>query len=137
LQEYYAAEHYVNPAQRVELLEKLRKEKTVEKFEIEFTRRNGAYAWAEVTARLYPEKDYIEGVQYDITVAKVLSQSEREILALLMQGHGNKQVAKITNRSVRTIEDHRSHIMQKLGVDNLVDLTKIAHLMTPEPEKDS
>jgi PAS domain S-box-containing protein len=135
LREINPVVHYVNPIRRAELMERLKKEKSVAKFEVEFIRRNGAHGWCEVTGRIYPEKDCIEGVMYDITVDKVLSQTEKEILSLLMQGHGNKQVAMLTNRSVRTIEDHRSHIMRKLGVDNLVELTKITHWMPPAPEK--
>jgi DNA-binding NarL/FixJ family response regulator len=43
-----------------------------------------------------------------------------------MQGMSNKEIAYKSGRSVRTIEDHRSSIMRKLGVDNIVDLTQKA-----------
>ena len=36
----------------------------------------------------------------------------------------NKEIAVLLHRSARTIEVHRAHLMQKLGVDNLVDLVK-------------
>ena len=55
---------------------------------------------------------------------KVLTKSDRIVLKHLMQGLSNKEIAKALGRSVRTVEDHRSHIMHKLGTDNIVDLTQ-------------
>lgn len=57
-------------------------------------------------------------------VGEVLTKTEMKILRLLLDGKGTKEIARLRHRSVRTIEDHRSHIMRKLGVDNLVDLVK-------------
>jgi two-component system response regulator TtrR len=57
---------------------------------------------------------------------KSLTEAEKKVLLLLMEGKGNKQIARKLSRSVRTIEDHRSKIMHKLNVDNAVDLTKRA-----------
>jgi DNA-binding CsgD family transcriptional regulator len=39
-------------------------------------------------------------------------------------GKGNKEIAHILDRSIRTVEDHRANIMLKLGADNIVDLIK-------------
>jgi DNA-binding NarL/FixJ family response regulator len=33
------------------------------------------------------------------------------------------------HRSIRTVEDHRRHIMRKLDVDNVIDLVKRAAVM--------
>ena len=55
-----------------------------------------------------------------------LSPREREVLQLLAAGKSTKQVAYETGISVRTVETHRQHIMEKLGIDNLVELTKYA-----------
>jgi two-component system response regulator FixJ len=62
----------------------------------------------------------------DSIVGKLLSPKEKVILNMLLQGKCNKEIAFILSRSVRTIEDHRSHIMRKFNVDNIVDLTKRA-----------
>lgn len=42
-----------------------------------------------------------------------LSRKELDILALLIQGCINRQIAEALNISVRTVEVHRSHIMEK------------------------
>jgi two-component system response regulator FixJ len=54
----------------------------------------------------------------------VLTKTEFEVLRLILDGKSNKEMARLQHRSVRSIEDHRSRIMRKLGVNNLVDLVK-------------
>src|SRR4030042_4203462 len=58
-----------------------------------------------------------------------LTQKELIILLLIIDGKSNKEIADILQRSVRTIEVNRSHIMQKMGVNNMNDLFKRATLM--------
>ena len=60
---------------------------------------------------------------------RTLTTTETEVLRLILDGKSNKEAAHLLHRSVRTIEDHRSHIMHKLGVDNVVDLVKRAAAM--------
>jgi two-component system response regulator FixJ len=60
----------------------------------------------------------------NILRGKNLTKTEMTILHLILQGRSNKNISQILHRSVRTIEVHRSHIMHKLNVDNVVDLVK-------------
>lgn len=60
---------------------------------------------------------------------KLLTKTEAVILNLILQGRSNKGIAHVLHRSIRTIEDHRNHIMRKLDVDNVVDLVKRATSM--------
>jgi FixJ family two-component response regulator len=60
---------------------------------------------------------------------KKLSKKELAILRLILQGSSNKEMAQILHRSIRTIEDHRCHLMRKLDVENVVDLVKRAAVM--------
>jgi len=53
-----------------------------------------------------------------------LSKREREVLRLVVEGKTNKEIATLLSRSTRTIEVHRSHIMHKLGVKNVIELVK-------------
>lgn len=53
-----------------------------------------------------------------------LTRTEKKILQLVIDGMSNNEIAIMLYLSARTIEVHRAHIMQKLGVDNLVDLVK-------------
>jgi len=62
-------------------------------------------------------------------VGKSLTKTETIVLRLLMQGMSNRRIAYVLQRSERTIEVHRSHIMQKMGVANIVELVKRATAM--------
>jgi len=62
-------------------------------------------------------------------VAKLLTRTEMKVLRFMLDGKSNKEIANELHRSVRTVEVHRSHVMRKLGVDNLVELVKRAAAM--------
>lgn len=53
-----------------------------------------------------------------------LTKREKEILKLIYEGVGNKEIAEQLNKSIRTIETHRFNIMKKLKVGNVVELFK-------------
>ncbi|NNF08626.1 MAG: response regulator transcription factor [Candidatus Eisenbacteria bacterium] len=59
-------------------------------------------------------------------VFSVLTPREREVLQLLAEGNGSKEVADRLNISPKTVDTHRSNIMQKLETDSLADLVKHA-----------
>ncbi len=54
----------------------------------------------------------------------LLTKTEMGILRLILDGKSNKEISHLLHRSVRTIEVHRSHIMRKLHVDNVVHLVE-------------
>ncbi len=55
-----------------------------------------------------------------------LTKRENEVLKLAIEGHSNKVIARLLGISSRTVEHHRSHILQKTGVDNVL---KLVHLV--------
>ena len=56
----------------------------------------------------------------------ILTERERAVLKLLAEGHTNKQVAELLHISVKTVETHRSRIMEKLDLANFAALVKYA-----------
>ncbi len=54
-----------------------------------------------------------------------LTDREHEILALLVQGNANKEVAQLLEISSRTVETHRMHVMDKLEACTLADLVRV------------
>jgi two-component system response regulator NreC len=58
--------------------------------------------------------------------ADPLTDREREVLRLLALGHTNQEIAKSLFLSVRTVETHRAHIMQKLRLSTRAELVYYA-----------
>jgi DNA-binding NarL/FixJ family response regulator len=71
--------------------------------------------------------DYVRCQPQDgASAAEVLSPREREVLQLIAEGKGTREIADILCISVKTVETHRSNIMQKLKVRSVAELTKYA-----------
>lgn len=56
----------------------------------------------------------------------LLTPREREVYILIVKGLSNKEVAKQLNISNRTIDVHRSKIMEKMEAEDLAELTVMA-----------
>jgi len=52
--------------------------------------------------------------------------SEREVMAHVVAGELNKQVAYALGIGEHTIKVHRSRVMEKMGVESLADLVRVA-----------
>lgn len=64
-----------------------------------------------------------------------LTGREKEILKLIADGHTNQEIANLFVISVKTVETHRAHILEKLGLHTRADLVKYARsqgLLDPE-----
>jgi DNA-binding NarL/FixJ family response regulator len=57
---------------------------------------------------------------------EVLTMREREVLKLLAEGKGAREIAAALYISPHTVRRHRSNIMEKLNLKNLADLVKYA-----------
>jgi two-component system response regulator NreC len=56
----------------------------------------------------------------------LLTDREREVLQLIAEGYTNREVAKALFISVKTVEAHRAHIMNKLNIHEIAKLVKYA-----------
>ena len=82
-------------------------------------RRQRSLARAELRARL-----------------AALTEREREIAELIAKGDANKVIAYDLGISERTVECHRSKIMQKIGARSVVDLVRLV-LLAADPDTDA
>jgi DNA-binding NarL/FixJ family response regulator len=55
-----------------------------------------------------------------------LTPRQREVLALTAQGFSMKEVALMLNISVKTVESHRSNLMERLDLHNVPRLVHYA-----------
>ncbi|MBS4052027.1 response regulator transcription factor [Methylomonas rivi] len=58
---------------------------------------------------------------------RTLTNRERQIMSLILAGHTSKDSARLLGISHRTVEIHRSRLMEKMGVANALDLARVAH----------
>jgi DNA-binding NarL/FixJ family response regulator len=56
----------------------------------------------------------------------VITRREKEILQLIVDEHTNQEIADKLFLSLRTVENHRNNLLQKLGVKNTAGLVKAA-----------
>jgi DNA-binding NarL/FixJ family response regulator len=57
---------------------------------------------------------------------KRLTDREIEIFELIGSGKGNQEIADLLGISCRTVDAHRTHIRQKLGINDGIELTRYA-----------
>jgi FixJ family two-component response regulator len=55
-----------------------------------------------------------------------LTPREREVLALVVTGRQNKQIAAELDLSVMTVKVHRSQLSRKMGAKSVIDLVRMA-----------
>jgi DNA-binding NarL/FixJ family response regulator len=66
------------------------------------------------------------GKKRDRKITKELTERENEILELVAQGIGNREISERLFISVRTAETHKTHVLDKLGLKNAAELIKYA-----------
>ncbi len=72
-------------------------------------------------------REYLERARRGEQVPpEVLSPRELEVLKLVAEGHSSQEIAATLVISIKTVERHRSNIIEKLGVRDRVDLTRYA-----------
>lgn len=88
---------------------------------------------AEAVRRAADGEAYING-RLAIEIARLeaseeadgLTDREVEILRLIALGHTNAEIATMLFLSIRTVESHRAHILEKLRLDSRAELVRYA-----------
>ncbi len=73
--------------------------------------------------------DYMERMDTDKTPIERLTRRQREILQLLAEGNTVKEIAWSLSLSVKTIETHRSQLMDRLDIHDIPGLVRYAMRM--------
>lgn len=58
--------------------------------------------------------------------ATVLTPREEEVLKMVAEGNSSKDIARALTISAKTVDRHRSNVLQKLGMHDRLDLTRYA-----------
>jgi DNA-binding NarL/FixJ family response regulator len=78
-------------------------------------------------------RSILEGASNVSPQRDVLTPRQREVLQLVAEGRAVKEIATILNVSAKTVEYHKSQIMEQLNLHTTAELTKyaIAHGLIP------
>ncbi|WP_410790630.1 response regulator [Kribbella sp. C-35] len=72
-------------------------------------------------------RSYLDRVRQGIDLpGQILTAREEEILKLVAEGNSSKEIAELLTISIKTVERHRSNMLQKLGLRDRLDLTRYA-----------
>ncbi|MFQ5535647.1 MAG: response regulator transcription factor [Sphingomonadales bacterium] len=55
-----------------------------------------------------------------------LTPRQREVMELVLAGNSNKEIAMQMNISIKTVESHRSNVMQKMEASSIANLARIS-----------
>ena len=55
-----------------------------------------------------------------------LTTREREILRLIAEGNSLREISRLLHISIKTVESHKAHIMEKLSLRSIAELTQYA-----------
>lgn len=73
----------------------------------------------------------------DVPPAAALSDRERRTLNLIVAGRSNREIAEILGISAKTVDRHRTNLMQKLDMHSVAQLIAYAlreGLIAPSPD---
>ncbi len=88
--------------------------------------RGNAYLYPTATKHLISE--YLDKLKHsgETDIYYSLSEREKEILEWIAKGYSNKEIAEHLTISVKTVESHKSNLMEKLGLKTRPELVKFA-----------
>ncbi|GIP15690.1 DNA-binding response regulator [Paenibacillus montaniterrae] len=86
-----------------------------------------AYLYPSATKKLMSQFIHQQNLDpADDHAYQQLSEREKEVLSWLAKGYANKEIAQQLFISVKTVETHKSHLMEKLGLKTRPELIKYA-----------
>ena len=71
-------------------------------------------------------REYVRRTNAELSPRERLSSRQAEILQLIAEGNTAKQIALELNISVKTVETHRTKLMERIGVRDLASLVRYA-----------
>ena len=69
---------------------------------------------------------YVRRVGQDVPPEPTLTPRQREVLQLIAEGHGTKEIADRLCLSAKTVETHRAQLMERLGIRDVAGLVRYA-----------
>jgi len=69
---------------------------------------------------------YISSVEAESSPLEQITPRQREILKLIAEGRSNKEIAHVLNISIKTVDTHRTQLMERLDIHDVAGLVRFA-----------
>lgn len=121
----HSNEEYVLQALRVGAMGYLLKDSSVAELELAIAAvmRDETYLSPAVSKHLV---EYVQRVDHETSSLDRLTVRQREVLQLIAEGHTNQEIAQILHISIKTVETHRSQLMDRLDIHDVAGLVRYA-----------
>ena len=96
---------------------------------IRTVKKGGRYFNEAITNLVFEDfyqKKKLTNTNGKVTLPNDLTKREQEVLALVASGKSNQEVADDLFISIKTVDTHKNHILDKLGLKNTAELVKYA-----------
>lgn len=87
--------------------------------------RGGTYFSSGASQTLFSQFDQERNAAPEV-MQEALTGREKDVLKLVAEGNSNKEIARVLDISVRTVETHRQNIKHKLDIHTAAGLTRYA-----------
>ena len=93
---------------------------------IQAAHRGGIFLSPSISKKVIEEYLQHAGATAELDSYEKLTDREREVLQLIAEGHSTRRIAEQLHISVKTVETHRAHLMDKLELRSTAVLTQYA-----------
>ncbi len=125
----YSDDEYVNQMVEIGAAGYLIKQNSAQALSkaIRAVKKGGIFFCADIEKRLEKKNKKSMGRDGVLKSKNVrLSSRESEVLQLIAEGKANKEMASELEISIKTVEKHRQHLMEKLDIHDTAGLTRYA-----------
>lgn len=122
----HANEEYVYQALRSGAMGYLLKDSGIEELELAIRAIARGETYLSPVVSKYVVTDYVRRLEADTDPLDQLTPRQREILQLIAEGKGTKDIADLLYISTKTVETHRSQLMDRLGIHDIAGLVRYA-----------
>ena len=122
----YATEEHVQQAMKAGIAGYLLKESAPAELEIAIRALSEGKTYLSPPVSQKIVRDYRGQLNRKEDTVDLLTSRQREILQMLAEGHTAKEIAQTLNISYKTVENHRTEIMERLQIHDLPGLVRFA-----------
>ncbi|MBD0334906.1 MAG: response regulator transcription factor [Cyanobacteria bacterium Co-bin13] len=122
----HANEEYVMQALQAGAMGYVLKDAGVGELELALKSISGGEAYLSPSVSKHVILDYVRRTGGESSASGQLTPRQREILQLLVKGRSAKEIAAQLVISIKTVETHRSQIMERLNIHDVAGLVRYA-----------